>query len=213
MCPGLFPAATSGKVGHPSNRLLHLPSFPPAAHPAAPVPPPGKDEGEATKLNPPAPPRSFWQRRLRGPVVALLTQGLTADRIALTLGVGSACSMFPLLGFSSLLNLVVGLWLRLNQPILQILNQALGPVHLVMIIAYVRLGEWLWRVEGGRFTLREMLHVFRDESVGEFLRSFGWAGIYALTAWALTTPVLVAVVYFTLRPALRRLAARTSAGA
>jgi uncharacterized protein (DUF2062 family) len=158
------------------------------------------------------PPRSSWLRRVRVPLIALLTQGLTPDRISLTLGVGAACSMFPLLGFSSLLNLAVGLWLRLNQPILQILNQALGPLHLVMIIAYVRLGEWLWRVEGGRFTLREMLHVFRDENIGEFLRSFGWAGIYALTAWALTTPVLVAVVYYALRPALRRLAAKTAGG-
>ena len=178
----------------------------------SPAPATGNDEGAMAAFTPAEPIPSFWQRRVRAPLIALLTQGLTPDRISLTLGVGAACSMFPLLGFSSLLNLVVGLWLRLNQPILQILNQALGPLHLVMIIAYVRLGEWLWRVEGGRFTLREMMHVFRDESIGEFLRSFGWAGIYALTAWALTTPVLIAVVYYTLRPILRRLAIKTSAG-
>lgn len=182
----------------------------PSKMPAAPAT--GNDEAAVAKFSPAEPTPSFWQRRVRAPLIALLTQGLTPDRISLTLGVGAACSMFPLLGFSSLLNLVVGLWLRLNQPILQILNQALGPLHLVMIIAYVRLGEWLWRVEGGRFTLREMLHVFRDESIGEFLRSFGWAGIYALTAWALTTPVVIAVVYYALRPILRRLAIKTSAG-
>ena len=183
----------------------------PSEKPAAPAP--RNDKAAAAAFTPAEPNPSFWHRRVRAPLIALLTQGLTPDRISLTLGVGAACSMFPLLGFSSLLNLVVGLWLRLNQPILQILNQALGPLHLVMIIAYVRLGEWLWRVEGGRFTLREMLHVFRDESIGEFLRSFGWAGIYALTAWALTTPVLIAAVYFALRPALRRLATKASAGA
>ena len=138
---------------------------------------------------------SFWQRRVREPIIALFTQGITPDRVALTLAVGTACSLFPFLGFTSLLNLGVGLWLRLNQPILQTLNQLLGPVHLVMIVLYVRLGEWLWRMQDDRFTVGEMLRVFREASLGEFLHHFGWAGIHAFTAWALTTPLLIAVVY------------------
>lgn len=151
---------------------------------------------------------SFWQRRVREPIIALFTQGITPDRVALTLAVGTACSLFPFLGFTSLLNLGVGLWLRLNQPILQTLNQLLGPVHLVMIVLYVRLGEWLWRMQDDRFTVGEMLRVFREASLGEFLHHFGWAGIHAFTAWALTTPLLIAVVYYGLRRPLHRLASK-----
>lgn len=157
----------------------------------------------------PAPAPSFWQRRVVGPVKAQLTQGVTPDRLALTFGVGTACSLFPFLGFTSLINLGVGIWLRLNQPILQTLNQLLGPVHLVMIVGYVRLGEWIWRAQDDRFTIGEMLQTFRDASLGEFLARFGWAGLHAFTAWALTAPLLIAAVQFSLRPALRRLAART----
>ena len=156
----------------------------------------------------PAPAPSFWQRRVVGPVKAQLTQGVTPDRLALTFGVGTACSLFPFLGFTSLLNLGVGIWLRLNQPILQTLNQLLGPIHLVMIVGYVRLGEWIWRAQDDRFTIGEMLQTFRDASLGEFLARFGWAGLHAFTAWALTTPLLIAAVQLALRPALRRLAAR-----
>ncbi len=121
--------------------------------------------------------------------------------------------MFPFLGFTSLLNLGVGLRLRLNQPLLQTLNQLLGPLHLVMIVVYVRLGEWLWRAQDERFTIGEMLRVFREASFTEFLHHFGWAGIYAFTAWALTAPALIASVYFAVRPALRRLASKSAAGA
>lgn len=149
---------------------------------------------------------SFWQRRVRDPVSALFTQGITPDRVALTLAVGTACSLFPFLGFTSLLNLGAGLWLRLNQPILQTLNQLLGPLQLVLIVAYVRLGEWLWRMQDDRFTVAEMLRVFREASFGEFLGRFGWAGIHAFTAWALTAPLLIVTLYCALRPALRRLA-------
>jgi hypothetical protein len=40
----------------------------------------------------------------------------------------------------------------------------------------------------------------------EFLQTFGWAGIHAFTAWALTAPLLFALVYFPLRPVIQRLA-------
>lgn len=163
-------------------------------------------------MNAPASP-SFWHRRVRGPLVALFTQGVTPDKIALTFAVGSACSLFPFLGFTSLLNLGAGLWLRLNQPLLQTLNQVLGPLQLLLILAYVRLGEWLWRAQGDRFTLGEMIQVFRDASLGEFLRRFGWAGIHAFTAWAVTSPLLIVLVYRLLRPALRRLASKSTARA
>ena len=152
---------------------------------------------------------SFWQRRVRGPVVALFTQGVTPDKIALTFGVGSACSLLPFLGFTSLLNLGVGLCLRLNQPLLQTLNQILGPLQLVMILVYVRFGEWIWRAQDGRFTIGEMIQVFRQASLSEFLHRFGWAGIHAFTAWAITSPLLIFAVYHLLRPALRRLASRS----
>lgn len=155
-----------------------------------------------------APRRPFWRRRILDPIITLLTQGVTAEKISLTLAVGAVCSMFPFLGTTSLLNLLVGLWLRLNQPILQTLNQLLGPVHLVMIVFYVRLGEWIWRAGENRFTVSEMLRVFREESFREFLNRFGTLGWHAATAWALTAPVLFAIVYFPLRPLIHGLARR-----
>lgn len=157
--------------------------------------------------NPPASVRpSFWQRRVRGPIIALFTQGITPDKVALTLAVGTACSLFPFLGFTSLLNLGVGLWLRLNQPLLQTLNYLLTVPHLLMIVVYVRIGDWLWRMNDDRFSVAEMLRVFREATIGEFLQRFGWAGVHAFTAWILTAPLLIAVLYFGLRPTLRRVA-------
>lgn len=151
-------------------------------------------------------PRSFWRRRVHDPIRALFTQGITPDQVAATLAVGTACSLFPFLGFTSLLNLVVGLRLRFNQPILQTLNYLLTPVHLAMILIYVRLGEWLWQAHDDRFTITEMLRVFRESTIVEFFQRFGWAGIHAFTAWALTAPLLIALLYHLLRPALRRMA-------
>jgi hypothetical protein len=70
-------------------------------------------------------------------------------------------------------------------------------------------GEAIWSAEGDRFSVNEMLAVFRDASIGDFLHRFGWAGVHAFTAWVLTSPFLLAAVYFALRPPLRRLASKS----
>jgi uncharacterized protein (DUF2062 family) len=149
---------------------------------------------------------SFWQRRVVAPLRAQLTQGVTPDKLAATLAVGTACSLLPFLGFTSLLNLGVGVWLRMNQPVLQTLNQVLGPLQLAMILGYLRLGELIWRDPPMPFSVSGMVETFSGKTIGEFLAIFGRAGIHAFTAWALTAPVLVAVLYFVLRPVMRRLA-------
>jgi uncharacterized protein (DUF2062 family) len=155
-------------------------------------------------------PGSFWQRRVIRPIVAQLTQGVTPDHLALTLAVGSACSLFPFFGFTALLNLGIGVMLRMNQPLLQTLNQLVGPLQIILILVHVRIGEVIWRAQGDHFTFGEMMRVFRAMSFADFLQRFGWAGVHALTSWILISPLLVAGLYFSLRPALRRLAERSA---
>jgi hypothetical protein len=150
---------------------------------------------------------SFWRRRVVAPVLAQLTQGVTPDRIALTLAVGTACSLLPFLGFTALLNLGVGLWLRLNQPILQTLNQLLGPLQLVLIIGYVRVGEVIWRAAPMPLSVGILMKAFKDDPWA-FVQRFGWTGVHAATAWLISVPLIVATLYYALRPVLRRLAVR-----
>lgn len=155
----------------------------------------------------PTPRPSFWQRRLVAPLRTQLTQGVTPDRLAFTLGVGTACSVLPFLGFTTLLNLGAGLWLRLNHPILQIVNYLLGGVQLALILVYIRVGEWLWRAPHQPLSLAQLTADFRADPWGFFAR-FAWTGVHAATAWLLSVPLIVALIYWTTRPALRRLAAR-----
>ena len=154
-------------------------------------------------LPPSQAPSSFWHRRLLGPIRAQLTQGITPDKISLTLAIGTACSLLPFLGFTSLLNLGVGLALRLNQPILQTLNQLLGPLQLVLILVYVRVGEKIWHAAPMPLSVSTLVRSFKD-SPGAFLQRFGWTGIHAATAWILSVPLIVGALYYGLRPLVRR---------
>ncbi|MFZ9682962.1 MAG: DUF2062 domain-containing protein [Cephaloticoccus sp.] len=150
--------------------------------------------------------RSFWQRRIVDPIVTQLTQGISPDRIALTLAVGVAGGLFPFLGFTTLLCFVLALALRLNQPIIHVVNQVLWPVHLTMVVVYIRAGAWLYSAEALPFNPTEVTELFLH-SQREFWARFGLMGLHAFTVWLLTVPVIIAGLYFPLRPVLRRLAA------
>lgn len=157
----------------------------------------------ALPSNPTPPPRrNFWQRRVRDPIVVQLTQGITPEKIALTIAVGSACALFPILGTTTLLCFLIGLALRLNQPIIQLINQALWPVHVTVIVLCVHLGEMIFGVPRQRFFVREM-RAFWDQPAAsfwshlmDFIHRFGPTAWHAIVAWAVLAPFYIAVVYY-----------------
>lgn len=152
------------------------------------------------------PRRGFWQRLVVDPILRQLTQGVTPRQVTLTLSIGTVCALFPFLGFTWLVNLIVGIALRLNQPILQTLNQLLTPVHIPMIVVYIRAGEWIWGADETAFSVTEMVRNFTELTISEFLAKFGWAGAHAFTAWIVTAPLLFVLVYLPLRPIITRFA-------
>lgn len=154
--------------------------------------------------------RSFWARRFLDPVLAQLTQGITPDKIALTIAIGSGMAMFPIIGVTTLLCLLAGVVWRLNQPILLLIGHALLPLHVAAIYFCVRWGETLFGEQhaqygGIRAMARHMNHLFWN-SQAQFWREFDVLVAHAIVVWVLLVPVWIIAVYFIARPLVRSLA-------
>jgi uncharacterized protein (DUF2062 family) len=148
------------------------------------------------------PSRTFWQRRVRDPIVAQLTQGITPEKIALTVAIGSCVALFPILGTTTLLCFLVAILLRLNQPIIQLINQALWPVHFPAIFACVKLGEVVLGATHVRFNLKQMHQQFWN-SPAAFFHEFGATALHAIVGWAIVAPVYITAVYVITLPIVR----------
>lgn len=139
---------------------------------------------------------------------AQLTQGATPGKLALTLGLGAALGVFPVLGATTALCLGAGLWLRLNQPLLQLVNYLAYPLQLALLIPFYRAGE---RVFGAApvplLSVADLVQRFQD-GPGQFVLDYARVGLYGVVAWALVAPLLVGLCYFALRPPLEGLAQR-----
>jgi uncharacterized protein (DUF2062 family) len=156
----------------------------------------------------PAAPRSWLQRRLLDPIVGQLRQGITPEKIALTLALGCVISVFPILGSTTLLCALAALWLRLNQPLIQLVNYLMYPMQLLLLIPLYRAGEWLGAPHLS-LSIPQMFERFRAGPL-QFIADFAGVALGGVVAWCLAAPLVVGVIYLMLRPPLRLLAARTA---
>lgn len=149
--------------------------------------------------------KSFWRRRVIGLIVAQLTQGVSPEKIALTLALGSMLAVFPILGATTALCFIAGVSLKLNQPIIQLVNWLVWPLQIVFIPIFVRMGEWIVRAKPVPFSVPELLEKFRA-SPGKFMQEFGMTGVHGIIAWSVAAVILIPLLYFCFLPALRKLA-------
>jgi uncharacterized protein (DUF2062 family) len=147
-----------------------------------------------------------WQGKLVDLIAAQLTQGITPEKVALTLAVGSALGLFPILGTTTLLCLAAGIVLRLNQPVIQMVNALCTPFHLPVIYCMFRLGNWLFALPSEHIRIGMMHMLWEDPR--EFFERFGMSAVHAIAAWAVVAPFWILLVYIVglpvLREALRR---------
>ncbi len=155
----------------------------------------------------PVPPKKAKHRAFVDAVVILLTQGITPSKVALTLAVGSAVAMFPILGTTTLLCILVGVLCRMNQPVILLVNGVLTPLHLPMIFVFLKLGAALFGMPYAHVGIRMMNHMFWDDP-HEFWLRFGTSAFHAIVAWAIVAPIWTGVVYSVALPACREIARR-----
>jgi uncharacterized protein (DUF2062 family) len=147
--------------------------------------------------------QGFFQRKLVQPIVTLLKQGVTPEKMALCLALGMAFGVFPALGWTTALCTVIALVLRLNLPAIQIANYFMYPVQVALLLPFFRLGEKLFGAEHLPLSvpeIRMLIHVGPSHAI-RILWTTTW---HAIVVWALMMPVFVGLLYATLLPILRR---------
>jgi len=148
---------------------------------------------------------SWWRRWLVAPVVAQLTEGASPTRIAWTIALGMVIGVFPVMGTTTLVCLLAGWIFKLNQPVLHVFRALVYPLHLALILVFIRLGERLYGVPLISFSIPQLVVKFKEDPL-RFLSEFGMAAWHGVSAWLLIAPVCVFLIKIAIMPVLRQLA-------
>jgi uncharacterized protein (DUF2062 family) len=150
--------------------------------------------------------RGFFHRRFVVPIVFLLTQGITPEKIALSLAVGIVLGTFPVLGSTTVLCAAAALVFGLNLPAIQLVNYLIYPMQLFLLVPFIRMGEKLFRAAPLQLSLTQILAIVRADPP-HAISTLWLAELRAMSAWLLIGSPAICLIYFPLSRALRRVAA------
>jgi uncharacterized protein (DUF2062 family) len=145
----------------------------------------------------------FFKRRLVRPILDLLRQGVTPEKIALSVALGAALGVFPALGWSTTLCAIAAMVLRLNLPAIQLVNYFVCPAQIALLVPFFRWGEKLFRAPHFPISVPQIYALFH---AGAWMAlQLLWTTIWhAMVVWGMLAPVFVGLGYLILMPLLRR---------
>ncbi len=149
-------------------------------------------------------------RAMRQKAEMWLRQGISPQRLALTLALGFAIGCIPVIGIPTAVCLIVALSLRLNMPAIQAANYAAMPFQVALIFPFVRFGGWLFASSGHPAISAGML---AHGSPLKLIWASGSLAGEALAAWLLTAIPMVLLLTLILTAVLRRVPVLASAEA
>lgn len=120
--------------------------------------------------------------------LAAATEGLPAESVALLLAVGLVLGTFPIYGCPTILCALAALYLRLNVPALQLVNQLTSPLQIALWVPLARVGS----------------HLVGTPVTSGAAFNLGTAALQAAAGWTATCVPLGIALYFLLLHLLRR---------
>jgi uncharacterized protein (DUF2062 family) len=125
-----------------------------------------------------------------------MTCGMTPRKLALTLCIGIALGIMPLVWGTTLICVLLAHLFRLNQVALQSVNYLLYPVQLALLVPFFKLGTWLFPW-GPPVPPRLLASMIRNP--GSSLNILGWIMLKSLAAWLVTAIPATLLAYVILR--------------
>jgi uncharacterized protein (DUF2062 family) len=152
-------------------------------------------------------PGGLLRRRLLEPIAAQLKQGISPEKIALSLAVGLVLATCPILGVTTALCALAAAALRLNHVAIQLVNYAAYPLQLALLLPFWRLGASVFNAARVPLSPSQVAVLFRVDFWGASALYLGTA-LRAAAVWALVAPIAIYLLYRLLAILLRRFAAR-----
>ncbi|MFO1425993.1 MAG: DUF2062 domain-containing protein [Steroidobacteraceae bacterium] len=145
--------------------------------------------------------------RLLTPLLALLRDGLGPRELALSLAFGIGVGIFPVLGVSTPALAALALALRLNVAAIQLVNYAVAPLQLLLIIPFVRVGEHLLGHAPQPLTVSAGMAILARGALQAVVVLWD-AIVHAALRWIVIGPALIVGLYRVFVPLLARVARR-----
>jgi len=131
---------------------------------------------------------------LKDKTTALLKQGLSPKELSQSIIVSGLISTVPILGLSTFVITSVSLKRKLNLPVMIGLSYLMWPVQILLIIPFIRVGEFIFSVPRNHHTVEEIISSFQ-ESFFQTLSHLSIELLCGLGGWFITAVPVAGGIY------------------
>jgi uncharacterized protein (DUF2062 family) len=124
-----------------------------------------------------------------------LSQGLTPHKLAFTCAAGVIIGIFPVFGTTTILCFIIAITLRLNIPVIQLVNYLVAPLQLLLIIPFIKVGTILFRLNPFPYNSDQLIIMFRNDFL-QLLKEVGLSLLLGIGVWATFSVPLFFVLYY-----------------
>lgn len=140
----------------------------------------------------------MWFRNYKQKIKRLFQQGLTPKELAMSIALAFWIGIFPIYGTTTVFLTFLALKLRLNLPIMVAVSYALTPIQFLLLIPFIRIGEFVLGFQPMALDLSTLKASF-SSGLFETLSVFSGRLALAVGAWilvALPISVLLYIILF-----------------
>ena len=127
-------------------------------------------------------------------IAVLFKQGLTPKEISKSIIVSGLISIIPILGVSTFMITAISLKSKLNLPIMIALSYLMWPIQILLIIPFIRVGEFIFSVHPNLHSLEEILSSFQN-SFFQTLGQLSFELLCGFGGWLLTAVPAAVGIY------------------
>jgi len=149
--------------------------------------------------------KHWYQRRYITPLMKFLKQGMSSERLALTVAVGAMIGISPFYGLTTIICVLIALLLRLNQSAIQVANYMVWPLQIALLIPNIRIGETLFHVEHIPLHPKEIEILFKEDWILG-ISTFGKSILIGSGFWLLYAIPIGILLYILLVPIFKSVA-------
>lgn len=122
-------------------------------------------------------------------------EGLSPEKLAFSVTIGIIAGVFPVVGTTTLLSLLLTMLFRQNLLVVQSVQWILGLVQIVLIIPFMQFGAFLLNQNVVQISMAQISHAFQPGMLSG-IKTVGVFHLYGIFTWSILVIPASAVSYF-----------------
>ncbi|MES2733396.1 MAG: DUF2062 domain-containing protein [Bacteroidota bacterium] len=148
----------------------------------------------------------FLQRHLIQPILSFLSQGVTPQKLSLTIALGVIIGMLPIFGIASLICAFLAFSLRLNMAAIQLTHYAATPLQVLLLVPFIRIGGLFFNQPPLNFSFSQLYEMFTNDVLATF-QNLWFTFLLGFMGWLMVSIPVAFLLYFLTLPVFKKLSA------